>query len=162
MGLTRPYANLRAIAKRRAEAMQNNMLIGLAVIEALLAGGLGLQVAVTKASKIGGPFCNLLSLLSAELAAKPGRVSEAIEIVRAHMPDVGNVEMNLFLRDVEDHLDHARAILPSVEALRISAQRLVLESTEKRAAVVLQRTSILGIFAVVGLILAIMIPFLNM
>jgi hypothetical protein len=70
--------------------------------------------------------------------------------------------MQLFLRDVSDFFLNSRAILESITALRTSVHRNILETTEKRASIVLQRTSLFGIFAVVGLILSIILPFMNM
>jgi len=160
MGLTRPYANLRSLAKKRAEAMRSNMLVGLAVLESLLAAGRGVQDAMRDASQVGGPFCNLMGLLVARMEIESP--DKAIETTRAHIPDPDDVDMQLFLRDVSDHFLRSRPILTSITALRASVHRNILEATERRASVVLQRTSILGIFAVVGLILSIILPFMNM
>ncbi len=160
MGLSRPYANLRSLAKKRAEAMRNNMLIGLAVFESLLAAGQGVQEALRDASRVGGPFCNLMGLLVARLEIESA--DKAIATTRAHIPDPDDVDMQLFLRDVSDFFLNSRAILESITALRTSVHRNILETTERRASVVLQRTSLFGIFAVVGLILSIILPFMNM
>ncbi len=160
MGLSRPYANLRSLAKKRAEAMRNNMLIGLAVFESLLAAGQGVQEALRDASRVGGPFCNLMGLLVARLEIESA--DKAIATTRAHIPDPDDVDMQLFLRDVSDFFLNSRAILESITALRTSVHRNILEATERRASVVLQRTSLFGIFAVVGLILSIILPFMNM
>jgi len=160
MGLTRPYANLRGLAKKRADALRNNMLVGLAVLESLLVAGRGVQDAMRDASEVGGPFCNLMRLLVARLEIESAE--KAIETTRAHVPDPDDVDMQLFLRDISDHFLRSRPILSSVSALRVSVHRNILEATEKRAAIVLQRTSILGIFAVVGLLLSIILPFMNM
>lgn len=160
LGLTRPYANLRALAKKRAEGMRNNMLVGLAVLESLLAAGEGVQESMRSASHVGGPFCNLMGLLVARMEIESHE--KAIETVRAHVPDPDDVDMQLFLRDIYDHFVQGRPILQSITALRVSVHRNILEATEKRVAVILQRTSILGIFAVVGLILSIILPFMSM
>ena len=176
MGLTRPYANLRTLAKKRAEAMRSNMLPGLAELESLLVAGVGVQDSMRqaagkeekgntegslrKASGLGGPFCNLMMFLVARLEVEPAE--KAIATVRAHVPDPNDVDMQLFLQDVSDFFLNSRPILSSISALRVSVHRNILEATERRAAVILQRTSILGIFAVVGLILSIILPFMNM
>jgi hypothetical protein len=160
LGLTRPYANLRSLAKKRAEAMRNNMLVGLAVLESLLVAGVGIQESMRRASQVGGPFCNLMGLLVARLEIES--TEKAIETTRAHIPDLDDVDMQLFLRDISDSFLHSRPILSSITALRTSVHRNILEATERRAAVVLQRTSILGIFAIVGLIFSIILPFMNM
>jgi hypothetical protein len=160
MGLTRPYANLRTLAKKRAEALRNNMLVGLAVFESLLAAGQGVQESMRAASQVGGPFCNLMGLLVARMEIEPH--VDAIETTRAHVPDLDDVDMQLFLRDIYDHFVRGRPILGGITALRVAVHRNILEATEKRTSVVLQRTSLLGIFAIVGLILAIILPFMNM
>lgn len=159
MGLTRPYAYLRGLAKKRAEAMRNNMLVGLAVFESLMVGT-GIQEALKETSKMGGPFCNMMGLLAARLEIESAE--KAIETTRAHIPDPNDVDMQLFLRNISDTLRNSRPLMPGISALRVSVHRSILEATERRAAVVLQRTSILGIFAVVGLILSIILPFMNM
>jgi len=160
MGLTRPYANLRTLAKKRAEALRNNMLVGLAVLESLLAAGQGVQESMRAASLIGGPFCNLMGLLVARMEIEPH--VKAIETTRAHVPDPDDIDMQLFLRDIYDHFVRGRPILSGITALRVAVHRNILEATEKRTSVVLQRTSLLGIFAIVGLILSIILPFMNM
>jgi hypothetical protein len=161
MGLVRPYANLRGLAKKRAEAMRSNMLVGLAVLESLLTAGQDLQEAMRNASQVGGPFCNLMLFLVVRIEIDKS-AEKAIEITRAHIPDPSDVDMQLFLRDISDFFLRARPIKTSIAALRESVHRNILEATEKRASIVLQRTSILGIFAVVGLILSIILPFMNM
>jgi len=85
VGLTRPSANLHGLARKRAEAMRSNMLVGLAVLESLLIAGVGKQDAMRFTSKVGGPFCNLLGFLVARLSIESP--VEALETVRAHMPD---------------------------------------------------------------------------
>jgi hypothetical protein len=160
IGLTRPYANLRTLAKKRADALRNNMLVGLAVFESLLAAGQGVQESMRAASKVGGPFCNLMGLLVARMEIEPH--VDAIETTRAHVPDPDDIDMQLFLRDIYDHFVRGRPILSGITALRVAVHRNILEATEKRTSVVLQRTSLLGIFAIVGLILSIILPFMNM
>jgi hypothetical protein len=86
----------------------------------------------------------------------------AIETTRAHVPDPDDVDMQLFLRDIHDHFVRGRPILNGITALRVAVHRNILEATERRTSVVLQRTSLLGIFAIVGLILSIILPFMNM
>jgi hypothetical protein len=136
------------------------MLVGLAVLESLLIAGVGAQDAMRFTSKVGGPFCNLLGFLVARLEIES--TEKALETTRAHVPDPNDVDMQLFLRDMSDFFIHSRPLLSGISALRTSVHRNILESTERRAAVVLQRTSILGIFAVVGLIFSIILPFMNM
>ncbi|MBU2610167.1 MAG: hypothetical protein KJ606_04380 [Chloroflexi bacterium] len=61
LGLRRPHTRLKARAKRRAELMRNNMLIGLSVLNALISSGVGVQEALRRTAGVGGPFRNLLS-----------------------------------------------------------------------------------------------------
>jgi Flp pilus assembly protein TadB len=60
LGLRRPYVRLKNLAKKHAESLRNNMLIGLSVLSALLSSGVGVQEALRRTSSVGGPFCNLL------------------------------------------------------------------------------------------------------
>lgn len=159
MGLRRPYARLTKLAKKRAEAMRSNMLIGLSVLSALLSSGVGVQEALRRAAGVGGPFCNLLGLLVARMEVED--FGKAIEVTRAHLPDGRDVEVNLFLRDVQDFFENNRPILSSVQGLQEAVHRSVVEITESRAALVRQRAGLFGVLAVVGLILAIIAPFMG-
>ena len=98
LGLRRPYVRLKMLAKKRAEGLRNNMLIGLSVLSSLLSSGVGVQEALRRASTVGGPFCNLLGLLVARMEVED--FNKAIEVTRAHLPDAADVEANLFLRDI--------------------------------------------------------------
>ncbi len=159
LGLRRPYVNLKMLAKKRAEAMRNNMLIGLSVLHALLSSGTGVQEALRRVSGVGGPFCNLLALLVARMEVED--FGKAVETTGAHLPDPRDLEANLFLRDVEDFFVNNRPILSSIKALREAIHRSVVEATEARAALVRQRSGLFGILAVVGLIFSIVGPFLG-
>jgi len=159
LGLRRPYVRMKSLAKKRAESMRSNMLIGLSVLSALLSSGVGVQEALRRAASVGGPFCNLLGLLVARMEVED--FGKAIEVTRAHLPDVSDVEVNLFLRDVHDFFANNRPILSSVLGLQESVHRSVVELTESRAALVRQRAGLFGVLAVVGLILAIIAPFLG-
>jgi hypothetical protein len=86
---------------------------------------------------------------------------KAIEVTRAHLPDASDVEVNLFLRDVHDFFANNRPILSSVLGLQESVHRSVVELTETKAALVRQRAGLFGVLAVVGLILAIIAPFMG-
>jgi hypothetical protein len=157
LGLRRPYTRLKLLAKRRAEAMRNNMLTGLAMLNSLLASGVGVQEALRRVAGVGGPFCNLLGLLIARMEVDD--FVKAIETTRAHLPDPGDVEANLFLRDVEDFFVHNRPLSSSVQALQEAVHRNVVETTEARAALVRQRSGLFGVLAVVGLVVSIIAPF---
>jgi hypothetical protein len=159
LGLRRPYVRVKNLAKIRAESMRSNMLIGLSVLSALLSSGVGVQEALRRAASVGGPFCNLLGLLVARMEVED--FGKAIEVTRAHLPDVSDVEVNLFLRDIHDFFANNRPVLSSVQGLQEVVHRSVVELTESRAALVRQRAGLFGVLAVVGLILAIIAPFLG-
>ena len=135
------------------------MLIGLSVLSSLLSAGVGVQEALRRTAAVGGPFCNLLSLLVARMEVED--FNKAILTTRAHLPDPMDVEADLFLRDVEDFFAHSRPILTSVQALQEAIHRSVIETTEERAALVRQRAGLFGIFAILGLTFAIIGPFLG-
>jgi hypothetical protein len=147
------------MAKKRAEGLRNNMLIGLSVLSSLLSSGVGVQEALRRASTVGGPFCNLLGLLVARMEVED--FTKAIEVTRAHLPDPADVEAGLFLRDIHDFFANNRPVLSSVQGLQESVHRSVVESTEARAALVRQRAGLFGVMAVLGLVLAIIAPFMG-
>jgi hypothetical protein len=157
LGLRRPYSQLKSLARRRAGAMRNNMLTGLAMLNSLLASGVGVQEALRRVAGVGGPFCNLLGLLIARMEVDD--FAKAIQTARAHLPDPGDVETNLFLRDVEDFFIRNRPLSSSVQALQEAVHRNVVESTEARAALVRQRSGLFGVMAVMGLVISIIAPF---
>ena len=159
LGLRRPYVRLKTLAKKRAESLRNNMLIGLSVLSALLSSGVGVQEALRRTSVVGGPFCNLLGLLVARMEVED--FTKAVEVTRAHLPDPADVEANLFLRDIHDFFANNRPILSSVQGLQESVHRSVVETTEARAALVRQRAGLFGVMAVLGLVLAIIAPFMS-
>ena len=162
LGLRRPYDRLKKAAKKRSDGMKNNMLIGLAVLESLLSVSVGVQDALRQASQIGGPFCNLLGLLVAQIESKgETAIVDAIEVTKSHLPDPNEIDANLFFQDVKDHFTNSRPILAGVKALRESVHREVVDDTEARAALVKQRSGLFGIFAVVGLVLAIILPYVG-
>jgi hypothetical protein len=160
LGLRRPYTRLKKIAKKREDAMKNNMLLGLSVLESLLSVSTSAQQAFTQTAQIGGPFCNLLALLSAQISKLPPE--DAVAVVRAHLPNPRDVEANLFLNDVLAYFKESRRILSGVKALRHSVHRLVLDATEERAALVRQRANLFGIFAIVGLLFALILPYMGL
>jgi len=159
LGLRRPYVRMKTLAKKRAEALRNNMLIGLSVLGSLLSSGVGVQEALRRTSTVGGPFCNLLGLLVARMEVED--FTKAVEVTRAHLPDPSDVEANLFLRDIYDFFANNRPVLSSVQGLQESVHRSVVESTEARAALVRQRAGLFGVMAVLGLVLAIIAPFMG-
>ncbi len=158
-GLRRPYVRIKNLAKKRAESLRNNMLIGLSVLSSLLSSGVGVQEALRRTSSVGGPFCNLLGLLVARMEVDD--FTKAVEVTRAHLPDPADVEANLFLRDIYDFFANNRPVLSSVQGLQESVHRSVVEATEARAALVRQRAGLFGVMAVLGLVLAIIAPFMG-
>src|SRR3972149_6586582 len=116
LGLRRPYVRFKTLAKKRAESLRNNMLIGLSVLSALFSSGVGVQEALRRASTVGGPFCNLLGLLVARMEVED--FTKAIEVTRAHLPHPSDVEANLFLRDISAFFSNNRPILSSVQGLQ--------------------------------------------
>lgn len=157
LGLRRPYTRLKTLAKKRAEATRSNMLTGLAMLNALMSAGVGVQEALRRTASVGGPFCNLLGLLIARMEVEDFRT--ALATVQAHLPDPGDVETHLFLRDIEAFFINNRPLLASVQALQEAIHRNVLEATEARAALVRQRSGLFGVMAVVGLVLSLIAPF---
>jgi hypothetical protein len=87
--------------------------------------------------------------------------SKAVEVTRAHLPDPADVEANLFLRDIYDFFANNRPVLSSMQGLQESVHRSVVEATETRAALVRQRAGLFGVMAVLGLVLAIIAPFMG-
>jgi hypothetical protein len=160
LGLRRPYTRLKKIARKREDAMKNNMLLGLSVLESLLSVSTSAQQAFTQTAQIGGPFCNLLALLSAQISHLPPE--DAVAVVKAHLPNPRDVEANLFLNDVLAYFKESRRILSGVSALRHSVHRLVLDATEERAALVRQRANLFGIFSIVGLLFALILPYMGL
>jgi hypothetical protein len=158
IGLRKPYNRLRDAIKKRRKAFRNNMLVGLSLFESLLSGGLAVQDALRETGRMGGPFCNLLTLLVVQIE-KTNSVTKAVETIKAHLPDARDIEANLFIGDVLGFFEDARPILTSVTASRVAIHRQVLEDTEARASVVRQSAGLFGIAAVLGMLLSILAPF---
>lgn len=159
LGLRWPHARLKRLARRRGEALRSNLLLGLAVLESLLSSGVQVQEALRRTAGIGGPFNNLLGLLVARM--KVEGFEQAIGTARNHLPDPTDMEAQLFLQDLEDFFIKGRPILESVRALRGAARRGMVETTEARASLVRQRSSLYGILAVLGLLFFLIGPFLS-
>jgi Flp pilus assembly protein TadB len=159
LGLRWPYARLRRLIRRRAGALRSNLLLGMSVFESLLSSGIGVQEALRRTAGVGGPFNNLLGLLVSRTQAEG--FEQAIESARAHLPDPADIETQLFLQNLEDFFVKGRPVLDSVRALREAAHRGMVESTEARASLVRQRSSLYGILAVLGLLFFLIGPFLG-
>jgi hypothetical protein len=156
LGLRKPYVRLKTLAKRRGEMVRNNMLVGLSMLNSLLSAGVGVQEAMRRTAEVGGPFCNLLGLLVTRMEVED--FSKALAVTRAHIPDPSDVEVNLFLRDIEDFYVRSRPLLASVQGLQSAVHRGVVEATEARASLVRRQAGLFGILAVVGLILSLIAP----
>ncbi len=157
LGLRRPYVQIRMAAKERAKAMNNNMLVGLSVLESLLSSGVGVQEALRRTAGVGGPFCNLLGLLVARMEVED--FAEAVKTTQAHLPDPKDVEASLFLRDVNDYFVTNRPLLSGITALQKSVHRQVVEATQERASLVRQRSGLFGILAIIGMIFSLVMPY---
>ena len=162
LGLRRPYSRLKTLTKKRAEGMTNNMLIGLSVIETLITNGIGVNETLQVVGKLGGPFCNLMALLVAQKTIKESP-EQAVQVVRQHLPDPDNMEVQLFLGDIQAEFTSQGSgnLSQSVRALRESLHRMVVENTETRAALVRQRAGLFGVLAVLGLVLTIVLPYMG-
>jgi hypothetical protein len=159
LGLHRPYVRLKAMAKKRAEGMTSNMLVGLTVMETLIGSSVSIDESLRAVANLGGPFCNLMALLLAQKNIKSA--AEAVEAVKQHLPDPANMEVQLFLRDIEMEFSQEGSgrLGESIRALRQSLHRTVVENTETRAALVRQRAGLFGVLAVLGLVLTIVLPY---
>ncbi len=159
-GLRAPYSKLKRLARKRAEGMLNNMLIALTTLEALLAANSGVQEAMRRVAELGGPFCNLLQVLLHEMDINPAAdIVKSLDMTRQHLPDPNNVEVMLFLQDVENAWTKGFEILDSLRALRVSLHQQVVEGTEGRAAIVSQRSSLFGGLAVLGMVASLVLPY---
>ncbi len=159
LGLRRPYVRLQTLIRKRAVALRSNMLTGLAILQALLSSGISVQESLRRSAAIGGPFCNLLGLLVAQMEVVP--FTKAVEVVEAHLPDPDDVEVRLFIRAIREFYNRNRPLLPAVRGLQTAVHREVLETTEGRAALVRQRSGLFGVVAVLGLVITIIAPFLG-
>ena len=161
LGLRRPYTRLKILARKRAEGMVSNMLIGLTVMETLVANSVSVDEALRAVGALGGPFCNLMALLLAQKNIKSPE--EAIEVVKQHLPDPNNTEVQLFLGDIlaEFTSQGSGHLSESIHSLRESLHRTVVENTETRAALVRQRAGLFGVLAVLGLVLTIVLPYMG-
>jgi hypothetical protein len=159
-GLQAPYSKLKRLARKRAEGMQNNMLIALTTLEALLTANSGIQEAMRRVAELGGPFCNLLQVLLHEMDINPAAdIVRSLDMTRKHLPDPDNIEVMLFLQDIENAWTKGFEILDSLRALRVSLHQQVVEETEGRAAMVGQRSSLFGGLAVLGMVASLVLPY---
>lgn len=156
MAWRRPYVNLRQAAKKRKEMMRPNMLTGLAQLESLLQAGVGVQEALRRTASIGGPFCNLLGLLVARMEVED--VGKALERMRQHVPDPTDVNMALFIQDLEDYFLRQRPMNKSIEALRQAVHEDIVNDTAARAAKVRRTAGLFGVLAIMGMLMSILWP----
>ena len=126
-------------------------------MKSLLEAGVGVQEAMRRTTEVGGPFCNFLLLIVSRMELE--QFSEALQIAYKHLPDPKDVEAVMFLKDLEAYFVYNRELLPAVSALQENMRRIIVEETESRAALVKQRASLYGVFAVIGMLITLIIPF---
>ena len=159
LGLRWPHKQLQMKTEKRAKAMRNNMLTGLAMMSSLLEAGIGVQETLRRTASVGGPFCNLLGLLNARMEIED--FNKAIRTTEAHVADPSDVEMKLFLRDVQDYFINNRPLLAGVKALHEAVHRNVVEETEARASVIARTSGLFGGMSVIGMVMSIAAPFMS-
>lgn len=156
IGLRRPYSRLRKLAEKRAEAFRANMLLGLSAFSAFRDASVSVQDALRYTAKLGGPFCNLLGFLVARMEVES--FEDAIDTAEAHLPDPDDVEAQLFFQDLLDHFIRSRPLNEGIKALRDTVRRQTVERTEERASIVKRRAGLFGVLAVMGLLVAFLLP----
>lgn len=160
LGLRLPRARLETQAKRRAQMMTNNMLVGLTTLSALLAAGVDVPEALRRTATLGGPFCGLLGLLVARMEVDD--LDTALAVTRAHIPDPRHLETHLFIDGLERNLKTGQPPLrPLVQSLLASVQRKVVDETERRASMVARTAGLYGGLAVAGMVASLLMAFLG-
>jgi hypothetical protein len=158
-GLRWPYGRLKNIAKQRAEAVQNNMLVAMTIMESLVAAGKSAQEGADCASKVGGPFCAVLSAYLSSLASNPEHPDVAMEDAKSYLPDPNNLDAILFLEAIKDSEKGRSRFLETVHVARIEAQRKILNTSAARASSIQQRAVIYGFMAAVGMVVTLVLPY---
>ena len=159
-GLRAPYDRLKGLAKKRAEALHNNMMVALTVMEAMLTAGANAQTAIEKASRIGGPFCGVLSIFVKELAGNTNNADQATDEALKYLPDPNDMDAVLLLEALRQNMKGARPkFLQALRATREEVFRTIVGSTEERAAKVQSQANVFGIFAVIGILVTILLPY---
>jgi len=158
-GLRWPYGRLKNIAKQRAEAVQNNMLIAMTIMESLSAVGKTAQEGAQCAAQLGGPFCAVLNSYLASLAMKPEDPDEAMEKAKSYLPDINNLDAVLFLDAIKDSEKARGRFLDIVHAARIEAQRKILNGSAARASSIQQKAVLYGFMSAVGMVATLVLPY---
>ena len=148
----RPLARIKRAVRRRSELMRQNMLVGLTQLSVYLEAGMGVQEALRRTGSLGGPFCNLLAFLVSRLEVEEPQM--ALRRMAEHVPDPEDVNMRLFLNDLEGYFLRRRPLAKAVRALRDAVRRDIRNATLERAATVKRRAVLFGVFAVIGLLLS--------
>ena len=148
----RPLARIKRAVRRRSELMRQNMLVGLTQLSVYLEGGMGVQEALRRTGSLGGPFCNLLAFFAARLEVEDP--AAALRRMAQHVPDPEDVNMRLFLNDLEGYFLRRRPLARAVRTLRDAVRRDIRNATLERAATVKRRAVLFGVFAVIGLLLS--------
>ncbi len=152
----RPFVRLRQAVQRRADLMRQNMLLGLTQLSVFLEAGMGVQEALRRVGQLGGPFCNLLAFFVARLEVED--VTRALQRLEEHLPDPTDVNMRLFLQDLEGYFLRQRPLTRAVQALRDAVRREIKNATLARAARVKRRAGLYGILAVLGMLISGVLP----
>jgi len=159
-GLRWPYGRLKNVAKQRADALQNNMLVGLSVIEAITSAGKGMDKATKVAAGVGGPFCAILGYYNYMVTKGGNNVETALEAAKTFLPDRNNLDAVLFLDTLKDISSGEQSrLVQVVRAHRLETHRKILNSAEERASKVRSRAVLYGFMAAVGMILTLVLPY---
>lgn len=160
LGTRLPRARLESQAKRRAQMLSNNMLVGLTTLSALLGAGVDVPEALRRTAALGGPFCGLLGLLVARMEVDD--LDTALAVTRAHIPNPRHLETQLFFSGLERNLKTGQPPLrPLVQSLLASIQRKVVDETERRASMVARTAGLYGGLAVGGMVVSLLMAFLG-
>lgn len=158
-GLRQPYERLKKIAKQRGEALQNNMLAGLTVMEATISANAGLEAAAGRAAKVGGPFCAVLGIFRAELSRNDNDVVKAVEVAQTYLPDPNDIDAILFLESMKEAVGGRPRFLRTIQSMRRETQRRILNTAEARASNVRARATLFGFLAAIGMLGSLILPY---
>jgi Flp pilus assembly protein TadB len=159
-GLRWPYGRLRSVAKQRADALQNNMLVGLSVMEAVTSAGKDISQATKVAAGVGGPFCAILGYYNFMVTKGGNKVDTALDAAKTFLPDPNNLDAVLFLDTLKDIATGEQARLVQViRAHRLETHRKILNAAEARASQVRSMSVLYGFLAAVGMILTLVLPY---
>jgi Flp pilus assembly protein TadB len=155
-GLRYPRSRLRRTVAARARALPFNMLPVLVVLRALLEAGVSLQEALERAARLEGVFAEVLQGFLARLQVQP--VGQALQETAADLPDPQDPLARSFFRALELHLGRGHRLGEPLDALIRALTRELVERTEARAALCRRQAGLYGVAAVVGMVIAIVLP----